>query len=199
VLFGGGDPDRNSDPLIGQQAYSLVLAQKRYTLANPVGLYIAGVDESRLLLPDNRTAVPREWWKEVRGSGIWDPNQSRVLRLELEVPKTEKFVVGDLLIDGLPIKYPGRLADLISVHLFVTSWQRQDKVVGPIVPCTGTGCRQHGHDHLVVSEGKCPNGYDLAFPDLLPEEKPVKLEALVSSQVSTELIHTTRRRMSRLP
>jgi hypothetical protein len=195
----GGDPDRNSDPLIGQQAYSLVLAQKRYTLANPVGLYIAGVDHSRLLLPDNRTAVPREWWKEVRGSGIWDSNRSRVLRLEFEVPKTEKFVVGDLLIDGLPIKYAGRLADLITVHLFVTSWQRQGEGIGPTVPCTGTGCRQHGHEHLIIQKGRCPDGYDLAFPDLVPEKQPISLEAMVSSQVSTEFIDVKRRRMSRLP
>jgi hypothetical protein len=195
----GGDPDRNSDPLIGQQAYSLVLAGRRYTLANPVGLYIAGVDESRLLLPDNKTAVPREWWKEVRGTGIWKPDESRVLRLELEVPKSEKFVVGDLLVDGSPIKYAGRLTDLITVHLFVTSWQRGDKAIGPIVPCTGTCCRQQGHEHLVVSEGPCQNGYDLAFPDLLPAQKLVDLLATVGSEVSTAFTQRTRRRLGRLP
>ena len=164
----GGNPDRNSDPLIAQQAYALVLRGNRFTLANPVGLYIAGIAEERLLQPDNRTAVPREWWKIVRGHDLWTAGQSRVLRLELEVPASENFVVGNLLVDGSPIKYAGQLADLITVHLFVTTWMRDVAGTGPVVPCIGTGCRQTGQKHIVISEGKCPEGFELAFPDLIP-------------------------------
>src|SRR5207244_1524346 len=107
----GGNPDRNSDPLIAQQAYGLVLGKKRYTLGNPIGLYIAAVDDSKLLLPDNKTLLPKEWWKEIRGTGIWNAKESRVLRLQLEVPATEKFVVGDLLVGGSPVVHPGQLAE----------------------------------------------------------------------------------------
>ena len=91
-----------------------------------------------------------------------------MLRLELEVPESEKLTISDLLIGGNSVLYPGQIADLLSVHLFVTSWKRTDAVRGPVVACNATCCRQHGADQLVISDGKCQGGYDLAFPDLLP-------------------------------
>jgi hypothetical protein len=163
----GGNPNRNSDPLISAQAYAQVLGRFHYTLANPVGLYIAGVAESSLLLPDNATTVPREWWTVVRGHDLWDGANSRVLRLELEIPKTEGLAISDLLIGGQEVRYPGQIAELLSVHLFVTRWQRGDSSIGPIVKCDATCCRQQGGDQLKLSDGTCENGYNLAFPDLV--------------------------------
>jgi hypothetical protein len=164
----GGNPNRNSDPLISAQAYAQVLNGYHYTLSNPVGLYIAGVVESGLLLPDNTTQVPREWWRVVRGEGLWDNTASRVLRLELEIPSNERITISDLLVGGNPVVFPGQVAELLSVHLFVTRWKRKDASVGPVVSCDATCCRQKNSQELELSDGTCSEGYDLAFPDLLP-------------------------------
>lgn len=169
----GGNPNRHSDPLISKEAYAQVLNKCCYTLANPVGLYIAAVEEAGLLLPDNSTTVPREWWRVTRGAGdLWDIKKSRVLRLELEVPATEKFTVSDLLVGGVSVNFPGQVAELLSVHLFVTVWKRQDGSIGPVVKCDATCCRKQGGDQLQLSNGRCAAGWDLAFPDLLPAHEP---------------------------
>lgn len=167
----GGNPNRNSDPLIGEQAYSQVLQKMHYTLANPVGLYIASVDDQRLTLPD-ATPVPREWWKVIRGKDLWSPNKSQVLRLELEVPAGENVILGDLLVDGNPIKYGGQIASLLSVHLFIMRWKRTDAGIGPVFNCLGTCCRKPGTPVLVPTDVPCPTGYDLAFPGLIPGAQP---------------------------
>jgi hypothetical protein len=170
----GGNPNRNSDPLISAQAYAQVLGSYRYTLANPVGLYITGVEESSLLLPDNRTQVPRDWWRVVRGDGLWDVSKSRVLRLELEVPREENLTISDLLIGGDPVRFAGQIAELLSVHLFVTRLKRTDPAIGPIVACSATCCRKRGGKILELSSGACSEGFELAFPDLVrPPEAAV--------------------------
>jgi hypothetical protein len=169
----GGNPNRHSDPLISKEAYAQVLQGSRYTLANPVGLYIAAVEESGLLMPDNKTQVPREWWREVRGGGgLWDIKKSRVLRLEFEVPAKEKITISDLLVGGTPVNFAGQIAELLSVHLFVTVWKRNDASIGPTVKCDATCCRKKGSERLELSGGKCGVGYELAFPDLLPVPVP---------------------------
>jgi hypothetical protein len=160
----GGNPNRNSDPLIGAQAYRQVLDGFRYTLANPVGLYIAGIEDSRLFLPDGTTQVPLEWWRVIRGSAA----DRRILRLELSVPSSENLTVSDLLVDGNPVRFGGQLADLLTVHLFVTRWKRTSTEPSPIVGCDATCCRQDGGTTLVLSDGGCAPGSSLAFPDLVP-------------------------------
>ncbi|QIL38337.1 hypothetical protein G7074_03005 [Pedobacter sp. HDW13] len=173
----GGNPNRNSDPLIGEQAYAQVLAAYHYTLADPVGLYIAAVEEQRLTLP-NGEPIPREWWKVVRGSDLWIPAESRVLRLELEVPASEGLILADLLIDGNPVVYGAQLAQLLSVHLFVTRWKRTTNSVGPVVNCECTCCRKTGTKILVLnSTGACVPGYELAFEGLLPKPKEIEVKA----------------------
>lgn len=179
----GGNPNRNSDPLIGEQAYSQVLAKRRYTLANPVGLYIAAVEDQRLTREDGEP-IPREWWRVVRGEQLWNPKKSRVLRLELEVPSGESIVLGDLYVDGNPLKYSGQLAQLLSVHLFVTRWSRADNSIGPIVGCNTTCCRKIGSQELVLSRGSCGPGYELAFEDLVPS--PVTPVSFLDADASPE-------------
>lgn len=180
----GGEPNRNSDPLISQQAYAQVLQHYRYTLANPVGLYIAGVGQG-LVLPDNSTPVPPEWWRVVRGKDLWSAGSSRVLRLELEVPASEHLTVSDLLIGGNPVIYPGQVAELLSVHLFITRWKRADASIGPVVRCVGTCCRKNGTQELVSSKsGNCRSGYSLAFPGLVAPAHANAFAAFVESAVT---------------
>jgi len=179
----GGNPNRNSDPLISAQAYAQVLEGYRYTLANPIGLYIAGVEEAGLLLPDNATKVPRDWWKVRRGQDLWDNTKSRVLHLDLEIPASEKLTISDLLVGGNPVQYAGQIAELLSVHLFITRWKRGDSSVGPIVSCSATCCRKHGGQQLKLSDGTCDAGFDPAFPDLLPSKAAATPVSTASSQI----------------
>lgn len=163
----GGSPNRNSDPKISQQAYNLVHGGSRYTLANPVGLYIAGVEESGLTLPDG-SPVPREWWNVVRGHDLWTAQSSRVLRMELRPPAGEKLTLSQLRANGSLLKFPAQVARLLSVHLYVTHWTRPGGGVGPSVNCIGTCCRVTGTDILLGSDGACGAGTELAFPGLVP-------------------------------
>lgn len=163
-----GDPNRNSDPQISKQAYQQVIDNYIYTLANPVGLYIAGIDYEQLLMPDNSTVVPREWWKVVRGQDLWEKGKSRTLRVELEVPASEGLTISDLKLGGNNVTYPSQLAELVSVHLFVSRWKRDDNTIGPIEPCLGTCCRIDNSEILLGSATNgCINGSTLAFEDLI--------------------------------
>lgn len=170
----GGAPNRNSDPIISKAAYAQVLLGNRYTLSNPVGLYIASVDFDGLLLPGDIDPVPRDWWHEVRGSGLDDIATSRVLRLELRIPENAMFGgrpmrLTDLRIEGGQLMYPGQLAKLISVHLFVTPWARDDVGAGPNVPCRGTCCVLPGDPLLYPTTRRRPCGgrFSDKFPGLI--------------------------------
>lgn len=176
----GGNPNRNSDPLISAQAYAQVKSSYRYTLANPVGLYIAGADHDRVQTKDGEP-LTNEWWTEIRGDGFRKPQDttskdSRVLRLELAPPAGSKLTLEDLEVDGVPVRFAGQLASLMLVHLFVTRWKRSAQgETGPKVPCIGTCCRKTGTSQLAITEGKCPTGYQLAFPGLLADAPPTPL------------------------
>jgi hypothetical protein len=162
----GGNPNRNSDPLIAAQAYAQVQAGYRYTLTNPIGLYIAGIDDQRVQTKHG-DLIGKDWWTVVRGDNLWNLRQSRVLRLVLSPPKTEKLTLEDLEVDGEPVRFAGQLADLLQVHLFVTRWKRSGADLGPRVPCIGTCCRKNGSQHLIATDKTCDVGYSLAFPGLI--------------------------------
>lgn len=177
----GGNPNRNSDPSISQQAYGLVKAGYRYTLANPVGLYIADVEHHRILTKDGEQ-LTSDWWTVIRGTGFGNPKDSRVLRLELAPPPGSKLTLEDLTVDGLPVKYVSQLADTLLVHLFVSRWKRADGSAGPSLPCVATCCRKSGTQQLVISDGTCGSGYQLAFPGLVASQPPAALLALQDAQ-----------------
>lgn len=165
----GGDPNRNSDPKISQQAYTLTRNGYRYTLANPVGVYISGVDGQSITLPDGEP-LPREWWTVVRGHDLWSDGQSRVLRLELAPPPGETIGLEDLKVNGSALRFPGQVARLVGVHLFVTRWKREMPGIGPMAPCLGTCCRADGARVLLRDKhGRCPPGTKIAFPGLVPD------------------------------
>ena len=162
----GGNPNRNSDPSISKQAYQLVRGGNRYTLADPVGLYIAEVDNNRVTTPDGQSLTD-DWWTVVRGSGFASVKTSRVLRLEIAPPKGSKLTLEDLSIGGQPVRFAGQLARIMSVHLFVEVWKASNADFGPRVNCIGTCCRKNGTSELAITGSSCPPGYALAFPGLI--------------------------------
>jgi hypothetical protein len=188
----GGDPNRNSDPLIAKVAYAQVIAGKHYTLANPVGLYIAGIAHEQLLLPNGQPA-PLEWWRTVRGTSA----DGRILRLELEVPANENIVLGDLTIGGVELKYGGQLADLLTVHLFVTRWDREEGGTGPVVACDATCCVKDGTEILVLSDGDCEAGSSLKFPGLVggAEIAPAFVASTVAAGQAAKPVASMARRL----
>ncbi len=99
----------SADPRISFDTHMRIRKGFYVSLKNPVGLYIAGWENSGITNPDGSPAG--NYWRIVRGV------PGMVLRLEYEVPASLGFVVGDLKIGGRRIKYGGQLAEHITVTL----------------------------------------------------------------------------------
>lgn len=104
-----GQPERNSDPHIGAMVNELARAQADITLANPVGLCIAGVSVAGWTAPDG--SDPQSYWKITRG------RSNMTLRAVYEVPEHMGFVVGDIKINGRTVDYGSQIADFITIKL----------------------------------------------------------------------------------
>jgi hypothetical protein len=76
------------------------------TLREPIGLYIAGYDDTGWTKPDGSPVD--NYWRIVRGT----PGQ--ILRLEYQVPPGTGFVVGDIRIGGRRIEWGGQIAEHIT-------------------------------------------------------------------------------------
>lgn len=76
------------------------------TLRDPIGLYIAGYDDTGWTKPDGSPVD--DYWTVLRGT----PGQ--ILRLEYAVPPGAGFVVGDIRIGGRPIEFGGQIAEHVT-------------------------------------------------------------------------------------
>jgi len=56
---------------------------------------------------------PEKFWKWTRGS------EGYYMRGEFEVPADRGYVVGDLLVNGVPLNYGAQLADFVFVSISV--------------------------------------------------------------------------------
>jgi hypothetical protein len=170
-----GDPGRSSDPNIAAGAYLAVTdpeKPQRFTLTDPIGLYIADFAYGMLQHPDGEPA-PRDYWTPTRGKDadpISERETSRILRLHLEVPEGQG-VLGEMLIDGNPIEHPAQLAELVKMHLLVDTWDAPEGVVVPPIACAGGCCRDTRTtllDSYRAEDGpRCGPGQVDAYPDLL--------------------------------
>jgi len=104
-----GEAERNSDPHIGALVNELARMKADMTLANPVGLCIAGLSVAGWQTPDGSN--PLDYWEIVRGSA------QKALRAVYDVPSSKGFVVGDIKINGQNIDFGGQIADFISIKL----------------------------------------------------------------------------------
>jgi len=177
----GGEPSRSSDPLIAAGAYGMVTdpaRPQRFTLTDPIGLYIRTFRHRSLQFPDGREA-PRTFWDVQRGKDATNPDDpwdSRILRLHLEVPE-DRGILGEMLVDGNPIEHPAQLAELIKMHLLVDAWDAPPGVIVPSLACKGGCCRdlQTGLLELWGRSGpRCgPDAKD-AYPGLVDTVSPPK-------------------------
>lgn len=120
-----GEIFRNSDPHIGFTVNQLVGGQNLdLTLTNPVGLYGQKPDFSRYTLPPNapKGAKPEDYYTIVRGLEKAPADKdyyprSMILHWKYEVPEGLGFTVGDILIDGKPIRWGAQIALTFHVQL----------------------------------------------------------------------------------
>jgi hypothetical protein len=94
------------DPRVKLDIGALARKGLSITLREPIGLYIAGWDDTGWTKP-NGTPVGN-YWRVTRGS------PGRVLRLEYQVPPGSGFVVGDIRIGGRPIEWGGQVAEHVT-------------------------------------------------------------------------------------
>lgn len=107
---GFGEPRRHSDPHIGDVVNQQARAGSSVTLQDPIALYLEELPDPADLAvrkPDGQLADGR-YWRLERGDA------DHILRASFEVPADEKangqpFVVGDMTIEGDPIRFGGQM------------------------------------------------------------------------------------------
>jgi hypothetical protein len=115
-----GQPRRNSDPTIGQNANIAVSDGNIIALANPIGLYIQMPSFGSYQTPDGTPA--ETFWTVKRGQK--DPlpgfpaNSSAILHATFEVPASYGYTVSDIKINDQPINWAAQIATTFDVALF---------------------------------------------------------------------------------
>jgi hypothetical protein len=99
----------SADPRVTMDGNTLVRKNLSVTMRDPVGLYIAGWDDTGWTKPDGKPVG--NYWRIVRGA------LGAALRVEYEVPASEGFVVGDIRIGGRPIEFGGQIAEHLTVTI----------------------------------------------------------------------------------
>jgi hypothetical protein len=126
-----GAEQRNSDPFIGAKVNAHARNKSDVTLANPVGIYLAGLDTQGWSTPDNAPAI--DFWKYVRGT------PDRPVRAVLEVPAGKNYVLGDVSIDGRPIEFGAQVADRIQMTIRAVATRIGQSNAVPVRGCVGDG------------------------------------------------------------
>ena len=122
-----GQKERHSDPHIGAVVNELARQKADVSLANPVGLCIAGLSVAGWQTPDG--SDPLDYWKIVRGTA------DKALRAVYEVPSTKPFVVGDIQINGKNIEFGAQIADFINIKLTGLATRFGQSQVAPLDGC----------------------------------------------------------------
>jgi hypothetical protein len=132
-----GQPERHSDPHIGAEVNALARAHHDLTLANPIGLCIAGLTVGAFTTPDSSN--PLDYWRITRGTA------DKALRAVYEVPANKGFVVGDIKINDRPIEFGAQIVDFITIKLTGLATRLAKSTVQPV-----DGCAQRSSDLKVL-------------------------------------------------
>ncbi len=122
-----GQEDRHSDPFIGSQVNELARQKAFISLANPVGLCIAGLSVVGWQTPDG--SDPYSYWKVTRGTA------EKSLRAVYEIPNDKGFTVSDIKINGKAIMFGGQIADFIQIKLTGLATRFGQSTVTPMKGC----------------------------------------------------------------
>lgn len=110
---GFGEPNRSSDPTIGAGVNGLVRDGLSVSLADPLGLYMAGINAGAFQGPAGEDMAGA--WHVDRG----DAERQRILRASFSAPAGSGLTVDRLSHAGTPITYGGQIAD--EVQMIVTA------------------------------------------------------------------------------
>jgi hypothetical protein len=122
-----GAAGRHSDPHIGEEVNKLARQQHDVTLADPIGLYFAGLDTSDWRVPNK--VDPQSLWKYTRGK------DGKFVRAVLEAPEGAGFMVGDVKIGGKPIEFAAQVADCITIKLTGLATRLGQSAATPVQGC----------------------------------------------------------------
>lgn len=112
-----GDPNRSSDPTIGQLVNATVRGGTSITLHNPVALYIRSFDEGRITSSSGESLAGKGWWKITRG----DSEAQMGLRAELSPPAGANITLDQVRVKNEPLTSGGQLAELITMVLYAST------------------------------------------------------------------------------
>jgi hypothetical protein len=163
-----GDPNRNSDPGIGNTVNLAVRGGVSVTLADPVGLYIGAFNENRIADSDGNPLDG--WWRITRGV------TGRGLRGEFGPPNGSAIALADVRVgNNEPLTTGGQLAELITMTLYARATPLGIAEAGAKA-CENHCCAKDGSapDQSLLlhqsNEEACPDGFSEAFPELTQSE-----------------------------
>ena len=177
---GYGGPHRNSDPTIGEVVNSQVRSNRWVSLREPVGIYISDIDSSGFKKPDGSliSDLKERYWKVIRG----DKEGKMILRAVLRVPDGELFenrqlLLGDLLLDGEPLKFAGQVANAITVGLFATVVNNPNRI-SKILSCPRKCCQNTENpalDDIKYFDEECKKGEKMVLSLKRIQEIPTEI------------------------
>ena len=173
---GFGDPNRSSDPAIGRGVNGLAKAGLSVSLADPVGLYLAGINLDGFRGPKGED-VSRAW-SVVRGDG----DRGVALRAVFDVPPDLGLSVDQVLARGRPITGGGQIADEVQISLTGLVRKRGDES-DRRYPCVATCCKhpQKAVRMVIDARGKCSSvDWDEVAPYLASGPAPAVATAAAS-------------------
>ncbi len=113
---------RASDPVLVERLGRLAFERRLVALDDPVGVYVQGVEHTRLRTPDG-SPVPPEWFAASRGlsAAAAADGRPRHQRLVLAVPAGEGFAVSDLVDAATerPIRHGAQIAELVQLRVLL--------------------------------------------------------------------------------
>jgi hypothetical protein len=113
---------RSSDPVLTERLGRLAYEGRSIGFSDPLGIYIAGVQHTRLRGPDG-SAVGPDWFRLERGLGAQaaEDGQPRYQRLVFEVPAEAGFAVGELVdvATEQPIRFGAQIAELVQLAIYL--------------------------------------------------------------------------------
>lgn len=171
ICCGGfGGPERASDPHLGAAVNAFARRGFAITLRNPVGIYMAGIDDSAFTQParDGGREPAGNHFRVVRPEPTTE-NAGLAVRAVYEVPEGElnpdgsQMTVSDLQVAGMPIMFGGQLAEKITMQFFARAC-REGVFHSSSRPCRTKCCRQAGVLDIVSLEDPCLDVFPAAQP-----------------------------------
>jgi Dyp-type peroxidase family len=162
-----GNPNEAADLQVGSMIAKLAQTGALVSFKIPVAVYIAGYDTK--CITDRDGAPVPNFWRVLRGHpGIpGDPSRpSRILRLAYAVPDEYRYELGDLYVDGRPVRFGGQLARHVRMQVIATA-AGSGPPPAETSPCADRAFRDvRNHDVLIIQPvgSAPPAGFEPAFP-----------------------------------